>query len=206
MIAAAVGAAAVVAVAAPVVALRAKRLAPVTLAQLRQLAPRLGEARARQLLPGLHRAMSEADLRTVRRRAAFLAQVLVESDGLTAREEYASGEAYEGRENLGNTQPGDGRRFKGRGWIQLTGRANYREAGKALGLALEARPELAATDTGGWRVAAWYWRSRSLNQWADSGTLEDFRRVTYRINGGQNGATKREAEWRRALSILGGTS
>lgn len=204
ILAAALGAA-VMGAAAPLVALWAKRLPPVTLAQLRQLAPRLSADRARQLLPGLNQAARDADLRTVRRRAAFMAQVLVESDGLTALEEYASGEAYEGRANLGNTQPGDGVRFKGRGWMQATGRANYTAAAAALGLPLVARPELLATVTGGWRFASYYWRTRKLNRWADLGTLEGFRAITYRINGGQNGAATREAEWARALAILGAT-
>src|SRR4030095_6570556 len=72
------------------------------------------------------------------------AQVAHESDGLCTTEEYASGAAYEGRRDLGNTQPGDGRRFKGRGLIQLTGRANYHALGGKLGVDLENNPEMAA--------------------------------------------------------------
>jgi putative chitinase len=78
------------------------------------------------------------------RAAHFLAQICHESDGFCTTVEYASGDAYEGRERLGNTKPGDGRRFKGRGLIQLTGRANYTQYGKLLSLELVDEPALAA--------------------------------------------------------------
>lgn len=137
--------------------------------------------------------MREAGITTRRRAAYFLAQVLHESAGLRYFEEIASGSDYEGRRDLGNTQPGDGRRFKGRGPIQLTGRTNYRAAGAALGLPLERNPTLAAQHDVGWRIAAWYWRTRGLNALADRG---DFLAVTRRINGGTNGLADR----RRYLS------
>jgi len=107
--------------------------------------------------------------------------------------------AYEGRRDLGNTQPGDGKRYKGRGPIQLTGRNNYRAAGGALGLELEANPQRAADVDVGFRVAAWFWTSRGLNLLADVG---DFREITRRINGGFNGLPQREAYSRRALEVL----
>ena len=93
----------------------------------------------------------------------FLGQVAHESGGFRYSEELASGAAYEWRRDLGNIYAGDGRRYKGRGFIQLTGRANYREAGRALGLDLINNPALAATDLNAARVAAWYWDSRDLN-------------------------------------------
>src|SRR5262249_24913671 len=74
--------------------------------------------------------------------AHFLAQICHESDGFCTTVEYASGDAYEGRASLGNTKPGDGRRFKGRGLIQLTGRANYTQYGKLLDLDLVTNPDL----------------------------------------------------------------
>jgi predicted chitinase len=138
--------------------------------------------------PRAETAMREADITTQRRASYFLAQVLHESGGLRYFEEIASGAAYEGRRDLGNTRRGDGRRFKGRGPIQLTGRANYRAAGKDLGLPLERNPKLAARHDVGWRVAAWYWRTRGLNALADAG---DFVGVTRRINGGTNGLNDR---------------
>ena len=114
-------------------------------------------------------------------------------------EEIASGKAYEGRKDLGNTQPGDGMRFKGRGPIQLTGRANYRAAGKALGLDLEHNPKQAASPEVGFRTAAWFWNSRNLNSLRTQG---DFRGITKRVNGGYNGLADREAYYKRALNAL----
>ena len=133
-------------------------------------------------------AMLEFDITTQARAAAFLAQVLHESARLRYFEEIASGAAYEGRRDLGNTQPGDGRRFKGRGPIQLTGRANYAWATKALGIDLIALPQRAAEHKIGWRIAGLYWKSRGLNELADSG---NFQQITRRINGGYNGDVDR---------------
>ncbi len=171
----------------------------VTAAQLRQIMPSLSQAKAEEYLPHINRAMQEAGINTKQRQSMFLAQLAHESGGLRYMEEIASGAAYEGRRDLGNTQPGDGRRFKGRGPIQLTGRANYRAAGRALGLDLENNPQLAARPEVGFRVAAWFWQSRGLNQHADAG---NFREVTRRINGGYNGLADREAYYRRAQAAL----
>jgi putative chitinase len=173
--------------------------AGVTLEQLMALMPRLNRAVAGMYLRPLNEAMLEAGITTKARRAAFLAQLAHESAELRYMEEIASGEAYEGRVSLGNTQPGDGMRYKGRGPIQLTGRANYRAAGKALGVDLENEPQRAAAPEVSFRVAGWYWASRGLNALADVG---DFLTITRRINGGENGLAQREAYHRRALAIL----
>lgn len=167
--------------------------------QLREIMPRLSDARARECLPSLDAAMVEADILTPQRQAAFLAQLAHESGELRYFEELASGEAYEGRKDLGNVQPGDGKRYKGRGPLQLTGRDNYRAAGRALGIDLEAHPQRAAEIDVGFRVAAWFWTRRGLNALADVG---DFREITRRINGGFNGLAQREAYYRRALDVL----
>jgi putative chitinase len=143
--------------------------------------------------------MAEASINNRMRQAAFIAQLAHESGELRYFEEIASGAQYEGRTDLGNTQPGDGRRYKGRGPIQLTGRSNYRAAGAALGIDLERYPERAADLDVGFRVAAWFWTSRGLNGLADAG---DFRGITKRINGGYNGLSAREAYYHRALSVL----
>lgn len=172
----------------------------VSLQQLRAIMPRLAEARGREVLAHLNAAMAEAGIATPRRVAAFLAQLAHESGELRYMEELASGEAYEGRRDLGNTQPGDGRRYKGRGPIQLTGRANYRAAGAALGLDLEGNPAQAATLEVGFRVAAWFWTSRELNELADAG---NFDAITRRINGGYNGKADRDAYHARARAVLG---
>jgi predicted chitinase/LysM repeat protein len=172
----------------------------VTVAQLRAIMPNLSQSRAEQLLPHLNKAMIEGGINTPKRQAAFLAQLAHESVGLTAFEEYASGAAYEGRKDLGNIYPGDGVRYKGRGPIQLTGRANYRAAGKALGIDLEGNPKRAADPDVGFRIAVWFWNSRNLSASADAG---NFDYITYRINGGQNGKASRHTYWERAKSVLG---
>jgi predicted chitinase len=171
----------------------------VTADQLRRIMPNLSAEKANQYLPHINRAMAEAGINTKNQQAAFLAQLGHESGGLRYMEEIASGAAYEGRRDLGNTQPGDGTRFKGRGPIQLTGRANYRAAGRDLGIDLENNPRRAADPDVGFRVAAWFWKSRGLNQLAEQG---NFREVTRRINGGYNGLADREAYYRRALAAL----
>lgn len=173
-----------------------------TLQQLRTVMPRLKEARAALLLPFLNEALEEWAIQTPARVAAFLAQLAHESGELRHFEELATGEDYEGRKALGNLQAGDGKRFKGRGPIQLTGRINYRLAGAALGLPLEAHPETAAEPDVGFRVAGWYWATHGCNALADAG---DFLAITKRINGGTNGLAARAQYWARAKQVLGVT-
>lgn len=146
----------------------------------------------------LNAALIEGAL-TRDRAVMFLAQLGHESAGLRYFEEIASGAAYEGRKDLGNTEPGDGKRFKGRGPIQLTGRANYRRFGNLLGEDLEKNPKRAADPDVGFRVAVMYWTDRGLNAWADAG---DFRRITREINGGYNGMADRERWLHRIRTIL----
>ncbi|CAF3428422.1 unnamed protein product, partial [Rotaria socialis] len=92
---------------------------------------------------------------------------------------------------------------KGRGPIQLTGRANYREAGRALGIDLEANPQIVATPAVGFRTSVWFWTKHNLNALADAGTLAAFRQITRKINGGTNGQADRENYWAKAKSALG---
>ncbi|NML11609.1 glycoside hydrolase [Sphingobium sp. AR-3-1] len=127
---------------------------------------------------------------SAQRLAHFLAQVGHESGSFKYMEEIASGSAYEGRANLGNTQLGDGVRFKGRGPIQITGRANYRFFGRQIGIDLERRPEIAAYPSIGMHLACAYWSNRNLNGLADKDLLED---ITRKINGGLNGLADRKS-------------
>src|SRR5207302_1341602 len=122
-----------------------------------------------------------------------------ESVGFTRLEEIASGQKYEGKVKLGNTHKGDGRRYKGRGLIQLTGRKNYREAGEFVGEDLEGHPELAKRPDLAARIAGWYWRKHDLNGLADSG---DFTQITEIINGGQNGKLSRARYFARAREAM----
>lgn len=124
------------------------------------------------------------------RMAHFMAQLVHESGSFRYMEEIASGAAYEGRADLGNTQPGDGKRFKGRGVLQLTGRANYRKFGRIIGIDLERHPEIAAVPSIGLHIALQYWRDRNLNALADA---DDVVAITRKVNGGVNGLADRKA-------------
>ena len=143
--------------------------------------------------------MEEFDINSAARQAAFLAQIGHESGQLRYSEEIASGAAYEGRADLGNTEVGDGKRYKGRGLIQITGRANYKECGDALGIDLIGEPDLLQQPDNACRSAAWFWKSHGLNQFADTGNFE---RITRKINGGLNGQADRLALWERAKDQL----
>ncbi|WP_238552200.1 glycoside hydrolase family 19 protein [Herminiimonas sp. CN] len=147
----------------------------------------------------LNAAMMEFNISTKGRQASFLAQVGHESGQLRYVCELASGAAYEGRKDLGNTEPGDGIRYKGRGLIQITGRANYKACGDALGYDLVANPQLLESPVLACRSAAWFWRSHGLNELADAG---DQTRVTRRINGGTNGLADRLALFKVASEVL----
>jgi putative chitinase len=171
----------------------------VSAGELVRIMPGLSMSRARELEPHLNKAMREFGINTKKRQAAFLAQVGHESVSLRYFEEIASGAAYEGRSDLGNIYPGDGVRYKGRGPIQLTGRANYRRAGNALGLNLEGNPKMAARKSVGFRTAGWFWKTHGLNELADRG---DFDTISRRINGGDNGLYDRRAYWARAKAVL----
>lgn len=124
------------------------------------------------------------------RLAHFMAQLCHESGSFRYMEEIASGQAYEGRADLGNMQPGDGKRYKGRGPIQITGRANYRRFGRKIGIDIESAPEIAANPSIGLHLALEYWRDRKLNALADT---DNITAITEEINGGLNGFDERKA-------------
>ena len=150
--------------------------------------------------PPLSTAMAANHIDTPLRIVHFLAQLGHESGAFRYSEELASGEAYEGRASLGNNQPGDGVRFKGRGLIQITGRANYRAYSKARGVDYVATPTLLATDPAvAVDSAIWYWNTRNLNTLADADNVDD---ITRRINGGDNGLPDRKAKLARARCLL----
>lgn len=133
------------------------------------------------------------------RLAHFLAQLAHESGSFRYMEEIASGSAYEGRRDLGNVQPGDGVRFKGRGPIQITGRANYRRYGRKIGIDIERHPEIAAIPSIGLHLALEYWRVCGLNTFADA---DNIRAITQAINGGYNGLDDRTTKLRQVKGWL----
>ncbi|MGZ8218147.1 glycoside hydrolase family 19 protein [Methylomagnum sp.] len=156
---------------------------------------------AKYLQP-LIQQMAVNEINTPLRQAHFLAQVGHESGEFRYSEEIASGAAYEGRKDLGNTQPGDGKRFKGRGLIQLTGRTNYTNYGKARGndYTTDATAPLIASDPFLCvDVSGWFWDTHKLNALADQ---DDVLTITKRINGGTNGLDDRKAKLARAKFFL----
>ena len=164
--------------------------------QLKQIAPTASNISL--LLPLINSAMDKYSIDKKLRQSHFIAQILHESGALRYTEEIASGEAYENRLDLGNRVKGDGKKFKGRGLIQLTGRANYAAYGKYLGVDLESNPVLVATDYVA-DVAGWFWKKRNLNYYAD---FDDLKAVTKRINGGYNGLQDRQQYLNKAKSVL----
>jgi putative chitinase len=144
-------------------------------------------------------AMAEFDINTPARQASFLSQVGHESGQLRYVRELASGEAYEGRKDLGNTWPGDGVKYKGRGLIQITGRANYTACMLALDVDCVDHPELLELPVNACRSAGWFWKTRGLNELADAG---DQVKVSRRVNGGTNGLADRLALFEVAKGVL----
>lgn len=123
------------------------------------------------------------------RAAHFLGQLAHESDEFKTVQEYASGKAYEGRKDLGNTRIGDGVKYKGRGYIQLTGRANYAAASKALNMNLIDDPKQLLDPMKAMLVSQWFWDVHGLDAYADN---DDLKGITRHINGGYNGLAHRE--------------
>lgn len=146
-------------------------------------------SRVEPFVPHLKKYCREYKINTPVRFAAFLAQIAYESGCFRYTEEIASGAAYEGRLDLGNTQSGDGTRFKGRGLIQLTGRYNYTRLTEDTGIDFLTCPSLLSTPEYAVLSACWYWGTRGLNSVADSG---DFLLLTKLINGGHNGYADRD--------------
>ena len=158
-------------------------------------------------VPALNRAMARFKIDSPVRAAAFLAQIGHESGQFRYVRELGSDQYLSKYDTgslakrLGNTPEadGDGQKYRGRGLIQITGRANYTTCGEALALDLVNHPELLEKPQHACMSAAWFWASGGLNTLADAG---QFDKITQRINGGQNGAADRQALYARALKVL----
>lgn len=199
---------------------------PLTTQQLLQILPNAGQV-ARFFVPVLNTAMSRYQIIGAERIAAFIAQVGHESGHMTRLVENLNYGAEALRKNwpsrfdvelassvsrkpeqianiaygnrMGNTAPGDGWKYRGRGLVQITGKNNYQACGEALGLDLIAQPELLEKPQYGCMSAAWFWASNGLNTLADAGKFDA---ITQRINGGHNGAADRQELYARALKVL----
>lgn len=168
------------------------------------------EAKAAEILDAVSLSCALYDITTTARIAAFLAQVGHESGGFRYTSEIwgptPAQQRYEGRKDLGNTQPGDGSRYRGHGYIQTTGRANHAAVRDRLRERLsvevpdfEEQPEALAELPWACLSAADYWDMRKLNALADAG---DFEGITRKVNGGLNGYADRIARWERVKAVL----
>ncbi|SEL51313.1 glycoside hydrolase family 19 protein [Rhodococcus maanshanensis] len=171
----------------------------VTPDDLARIVPGMPAEKIAEYIAPLNAAMARGGIDNPVRQAAFIAQLAVESDSFRTFEEYASGRAYEGRADLGNTQAGDGERYKGRGAIQITGRHNYESVSQFTGVDFVAHPELLEAPENAFNTAVWYWTSRDLNQVADSAGIV---RVSEVVNGGHHALERRVADFQRGLDVL----
>jgi putative chitinase len=169
-----------------------------------QRASGVSATRAAQWASCVSDAMNEFGIDSPARVAAFIAQTGHESGGFVyTREIWGPTQAqlgYEGRADLGNTQPGDGSKYRGRGLIQVTGRANYTALAEALCVDVVNQPELLEQPDLAARASAWWWKNHGCNEIADRG---DFIALTKRINGGLTGLTDRQQRWAVAKAAMG---
>ncbi|WP_324831276.1 glycoside hydrolase family 19 protein [Pseudomonas saxonica] len=178
----------------------------ITQQQLQQILPNSGQT-AGVFVPVLNTAMVRFQIVGTKRIAAFIAQIGHESAQFRYVRELGNDQYLSKYDTgtlakrLGNTPEadGDGQKYRGRGLIQITGRANYMMCGEALALDLISHPELLEKPQHACMSAAWFWASRGLNTLADAGQFDT---ITRRINGGQNGAADRQALYARALKVL----
>jgi len=182
----------------------------------------------------LNHVCEKYDINTPTRQAAFLGQTMHESGNLKVlsenlnykpealmrlwssrfpdmdtAEKYAhnpekiANKVYAGR--MGNTEDGDGFKYRGRGIIQLTGKDSYKACGDAIGVDLVSNPDLVATPEYAALSAGWYWNKRGLNSLCDSLSDENMKELTRRINGGTNGLEDRIAKTKAAFAVLSQT-
>ena len=169
--------------------------------------PRLPQAKRQLYLPFINKIMEIYEIDTPLRASAFLAQIAHESAELRFMEELwgptEQQKKYEPpsdlAKSLGNTEPGDGFRYRGRGPIQITGRANYKKYGDLLEVDLVGNPDLAATPQYAFSTAGLFWKLNGLNELADK---QDFTKITKRINGGLTGLADRQRYYDVAKDVL----
>jgi len=178
----------------------------ITKAQFAKCFPHASQALIDKFYEPLLKAMERYEIDNKLRVSAFLATVAHESGELRYVEELASGEAYENRADLGNTQPGDGKKFKGRGLIQLTGRDNYKLLGFALNHDFINNPEHLELPGAASLSAGWFWHVKGLNRLAD---IEAFEKIQKKVNGTNkntgkpNGWGDRVNHYNRIRQVLG---
>ena len=165
-------------------------------------AKKVSDDEINQILAALNKACEPYAINTKLRKAHFVAQMSHESGGFFYKKEIwgptAVQKSYEGRVGLGNNQPGDGEKFQGRGYIQVTGRANYTKLANFLKLSIEDTIAYLQTIEGAVMSAVWFWNTNGLNKYADQ---DDIKMITKRINGGYNGLDGRIARYNKIAPI-----
>lgn len=181
----------------------------ITEQQLKYIMPKAGVTRIRKYLSYLNQTLVEFGISTPLRMAHFIAQVAHESGEMRYTKELASGKAYEGRKDLGNTIKGYGVKYKGRGFLQVTGYYNYKAYKLYCGFDVVTRPELLEQPRGASRSAGWVFTKAlgvNLCMYADqdngANTEEVLKKITKKINGGYNGLDSRRNYLRRAKEVL----
>ena len=169
---------------------------------IKKAAPYVTPENLSKYVPLLGELMPKYGIDKPLRQRHFLAQLLQESGQFRYVIEIASGQAYEGRKDLGNTQAGDGIKFKGRGLIQITGRSNYGKVSQALfgDERLLDTPELLEQPRFAVESACWFWKVNNLNNWADQ---DEITMITRRINGGLNGLAERQKYFAALQTMMG---
>lgn len=172
-----------------------------TAEKLKKVCPYANIDKLKILVPYLNQYMAFFQINTPQRVWHFIAQAAHETMSFNTLRELASGEAYEGRQDLGNTNKGDGVKFKGRGIFQTTGRFNYERT--SLDIFKDKRlldnPELLEQPEWAVLSAGLYWQNRHLNSLADTNNI---RNITLKINGGLNGFNDRLGFYNEAKKYI----
>lgn len=184
-------------------------------AQLKAILPLAKEVNRKKYLPFFNKYFEEYEVNTPVRIGAFLAQIGHESGNLLYNKELASGAAYEGRKDLGNTEPNDGPKFLGRSLIQITGKINYKNISDEVGVDFVTNPELLEKPEYSALGAFWFWNKYKLNTYADMCLGQTnfnlktiplqrggFEKLTRKINGGVNGYQDRLNKFLKAKEVL----
>lgn len=173
----------------------------ITRSQMLRICPGVCRENLDSFVADFNRWSAEFGVTTPLRASHFIAQVLHESGSLRYTEEIASGKAYEWRQDLGNIYKGDGVKFKGRGYLQITGRANYQAYAKSKWCKgdLMSHPEWLANSPGNVKASLWFWWKNNISALADK---DDVKAVTRKINGGLTGYSQRAYWTRMAKKVM----
>ena len=155
-----------------------------------------------QKLMELYKCLRTFDITTQPRLRHFISQCSHESNGGRWMKEFASGNDYEGRKDLGNTQKGDGPRYKGAGFIQVTGRYNYQQFANYIKDPKVMNGVDYVSQTYPFTVSGYWWMVNKMNELCDKGAT--CRQVSTRVNGRDpaNGLADREKYYKRCLEVI----